>query len=163
LIHELISHPRAATDPEIRIITDRIANAPFNTAIQKVPAPERDTEYQGITLGPRVDSLTLHLFRRVIGEGQWAVGTTADTYVRCLQRAARVPYARLVLYQQWGDRDLAGVIVPTSSVLDPQQMGPRAEANLFVLYLANSGILVSGYQFSAMNTIRIPGDALWLR
>lgn len=72
-------------------------------------------------------------------------------------------HTRLILYRQWQDRDLVAVIVPTENVLALEQIGAKAEPNLFVLYLANRGILISGYQFSSMDTIRIPGDAVWLR
>ncbi|MDQ6905284.1 MAG: hypothetical protein M3176_00500 [Chloroflexota bacterium] len=163
LIHDLIAHPRTATEEETRLITDRIASAPFNPDIQRVQRYERGRKYQAITLGSQADSLTLHLFRRVMGDSQWAAGTMAEDYVQSLQRAARDSRNRLVLYRQWYDRDLAAVIVPTGNVLAPKQIGTKPEPNLLVLYLANRGILISGYQFSSMDTIRIPGDALWLR
>ncbi len=163
LIHDLIARPRSATDQEIRLITERIAGAPFNTDIQRVQRDERGRTYQGVTLGAQADSLTLHLFRRVMEDSQWAAGTTADEYVQSLQRAARTAHNRLVIYRHWQDRDLAAVIVPTTNVLAPEQIGAKAEPNLFVLYLANRGIIISGYQCSSMETIRIPGDALWLR
>lgn len=163
LIHDLIAHPRAATEEEIRLITERMASAPFNTDIQRVPRDERGRTYQKITLGARAGSLSLHLFRRVMEDNQWVVGTTAEAYVQSLQRAARDTRNRLVLYRHWQARDLAAVIVPTTNALFPEQLGTKAEPNLFVLYLAHRGILISGYQFSSMETIRIPGDALWLR
>ena len=163
LIHNLIAHPRSAMEQEIRLIIDRIASAPFNTDIQRVQRDERGRTYQAITLGVQADSLTLHLFRRVVEDSQWAAGTTAEAFVQSLQRAARDAHNRVALYRHWQNRDLAAVIVPTENVLTPEQMGPAAEPNLLILYLANRGILISGYQFSSMDTIHIPGDALWLR
>jgi len=163
LIHDLIAHPRAATEEEIRLITVRIASTPFNRDIQRVQRDERGRTYQAITLGAQADSLTLHLFRRVVGDSQWAVDTTAEGYVQSLRRAARDTRNRLILYRQWQNRNLAAIIVPTENALTLAQMGTKAEPNLFVLYLANRGILISGYQFSSMDTIRIPGDAVWLR
>ncbi|MDQ2787108.1 MAG: hypothetical protein M3Y58_19125 [Chloroflexota bacterium] len=163
LIHDLIAHPRAATEQEIRLITERIASAPFSTEMQDVPVRDRGRSYLGITLGLHADSLTLHLVRRVIGYEQWAIGTTADAYVGSLRQAVRDPNARLALYQQWGMRDTAVAIAPTRRVLETEQLGSDAEANIIVVYNATRGILISGYQFSAMDTIHIPGDALWLR
>lgn len=163
LIHELIARPRAVTGEEIRLITERIASAPFSTEIQDVPVRDRGRSYLGITLGLRADSLTLHLVRRVIGDEQWAIGTTADAYVGSLRRAIRDPNAHLALYRQWGMRDMAVAIAPTHRVLEPEQLGPDAEANILVVYNATRGILTSGYQFSMMDAVHIPGDALWLR
>lgn len=163
LIHDLIAHPRAATVEEIRLITERIASAPFNTEIQNVPSRERGQTYRGVRLGKRAASLTLHLVRRVVDDEQWAVGTTADAYVESLRRAIRDPHAHLALYRQWGMRDMAAIIAPTRNALGPEQVGPEAEANIIVVYNATRGILTSGYQFSTMDRVYISGDALWLR
>lgn len=163
LIHDLITHPRSANEQEIRLIIDRIASAPFNTEIQDVPVRDRGRSYLGITLGLHAESLMLHLIRRVTGDEQRAIGTTADAYVGSLRRAIRDPNARLALYQQWGMRDMAVAIAPTRGTLEPEQLGPDAEENIIVVYNATRGILTSGYQFSTMDTIHIPGDALWLR
>jgi hypothetical protein len=163
LIHELIVHPRPATERELQLITDRIASAPFNRDIQNVPARVRGWKYLGVTIGRNADSLFLHLVRRVIGDEQWAVGTTVDEYVESLRRAVRDPMARLALYRQWGARHMAVVIAPTGNVLGPERVGPDAQANIIVIYNATRGILISGYQFSTMDKIHIPGDAIWLR
>jgi hypothetical protein len=162
LIRELIARPRSATEKDVRLIADRVADAPFSMEIQEIPPRERERTYQGITLGKYADSLTRHLFRRIYEE-QWATGTTADAYVRSLHRAVCEPSARIALYQRWGSRDTVAFIVPTRDVLKPRQIGAKAEPNLLVVYEANRGILISGYQFSSMATIRIPGDAIWLR
>ncbi|MGI8691089.1 MAG: hypothetical protein ACR2M3_21115 [Thermomicrobiales bacterium] len=163
LIHDLIAHPRAATDEEIRLITDRIATAPFNPAIQKVSIANRRFAYQGATPGRQTDSLTLHLIQRVMRDRQWAMGTTAMDYLRSLHAAARSESVQIALYRQWEERDIAVIIARTRTVLGEQQLGARSETNLIVVYRADRGILVSGYQFSTMDEIAIPDDALWLK
>ncbi len=163
LIHDLIAHPRAATAEESQQIIERIASAPFDMEMQRVPRALRGLTYQGITLGTETDALTIHLFKRVLADEQWAVGTDAAAYLETLRTAAGTPQARLVLYRHWGTRDIAAVIARTDRCIAPEQLGAKREANLIVLYEANRGILLSGYQFSAMETVRIPRDALWLR
>ncbi len=72
LIRDLIAHPCAATTEEIRRITDRIANAPFNKDIQRVPREMRGLTLRGTTLDIQAGSLTVHLFKRVLIERQWS-------------------------------------------------------------------------------------------
>jgi hypothetical protein len=163
LIQELIARPRTATADEIGQIINRIASAPFDTEMQRVPRALRGLTYQGITLGAEADALTIHLFKRVLADEQWAVGTDATAYLETLRAAVHTPLARLVLYRQWDTRDIAAVITRTGESVDPDRLGAKAEAYLIVLYEANRGILLSGYQFSTMEAIRIPRDALWLR
>lgn len=141
----------------------RIATAPFNMDIQNPHPVERTLTHQGNALGARVDSLTLHLVRRVEAEKQWAVGTTAGEYVGHLHQAAQEDSGHIALFRQWGIRDIVAIIVPTHRVLEMRQRGPKWEPNLVVLYRADRGMLISGYQFSTMDAIHIPDDALWLR
>jgi len=162
LIHDLIAHPRPATEEEIRQIADRIASAPFSTESQRVPVLERGFTYRGVQFGTLEDSLTLHFVHHVIMEAQWAEGTTVEAYVRSLHRAAHAPQARIALYRQWGERDIAAIIVPTQDVLDPREAGRGSLPNLLVVYRADRGMLVSGYQFSTIDMVRIPRTALWL-
>jgi hypothetical protein len=163
LIHDLIAHPRTVTEEEIRLITDRIASAPFNSAIQKVSVADRGFNYQGIIPGRQTDSLTLHLIQRVIKDRHWAIGTTAVEYLRSLHAAARSESVQIALYRQWEERDIAVVIARTRTVLNEHQLGPKSETNLIVVYRADRGILITGYQFSTMDEINIPDDALWLK
>jgi hypothetical protein len=163
LMHELIARPRAATADEVKQIIDRIATAPFNTDIQRVPPRERSFHYAGKPLGMYSDSLTLHLVRHVHKDRQWARGTTSGEYVDILHAAARDSQAKIALHQQWGTRDVAAVIAPTRMVCDATLLGPKSLPNLLVVYAANRGILITGYQFSTMDAIAIPGDAQWLK
>lgn len=163
LIHELITRPRPATEQEIRLITGRIADAPFNRDLQKVPVPLRGLDYRGGALGTQMTSLVLHFIQHVEIEKQWATGTTIDGYIESLHRVAREPEAQIALYRQWGTRDIAVIIMPTKKVLNSRQMGSGTLPNLLVVYRADRGMLVSGYQFSTTDDVRIPKDAVWLK
>jgi hypothetical protein len=163
LIRDLIAHPRSATEQEIQLITDRIADAPFNRDLQKVPVPLRGLDYRGGSLGTQLTSVVLHFIQHVEIEKQWAPSTTIEAYIESLHRTARVPEAQIALYRQWGTRDIAAIIVPTEKVLDSRQMGSGTLPNLLVVYGADRGMLVSGYQFRTMDNVRIPKDAVWLK
>ena len=138
-----------------------MASAPFNTAVVRVQVADRGASYQGQTLGARADSLTYHLTKRVVIERQWAEGTTAAQYLEDLRRAVRDPAARLAVYERRGDQ-VAATITPTRRVLPPRRLGPRPLPNLLVVYSAVRGIMVTGYQFSALENTGIPEGVRWL-
>ena len=54
-----------ATPTEIIDIIDRMATAPFDPAIARVPLAERGLTYGGHTLGAQEPSLRYYLFKRV--------------------------------------------------------------------------------------------------
>jgi hypothetical protein len=148
---------------KFRLITGQIADAPFNRALQKVPVPLRGLAYRGGALGTQTTSLVLHFIQHVQVEKQWAADTTIDEYIESLRRVAREPEAQIALYRLWGTRDIAVIIVPTREVLNRRQMGSGTLPKLLVVYRADRGMLVSGYQFSTMDNVRIPKDAAWLK
>ena len=161
LIRELIQTGRAATAAEIGEILDRMATAAFNPDLRAVPTRDRGHSYQGQTLGTRADSLTYHLIKRVVIEEQWAHGTTASDYVGHLHAAARAA-ARLCAYS-YGAGAIAATLSPTSQVVPAARLGPRLQALVLVIYSANLGRLVTGYQVSSVQATSIPTGALWLR
>lgn len=162
LIRELIDTRRPATPDEIRQIVDRMAAVPFGSGQIPVPRKYRGLIYLGYTLGSSDDALVLHLTQRVVAEGQWVVGTSAGEYVGDLRRAVRAPSARLAVYLRRGGH-VATVVCRTADVVSPERLGPGTLPWLIVVYSADRGILVSGYQFSSFATVSIPEDALWLR
>ena len=97
--------------------------------------------------------------QRVIGDDQWAVGTTEAEYLADLRRAVRTAGSRLVTYSARGGA-LAASFGPNT--VPASRRGASAEPWLFVVYSADRGILISGYQASSLQAVRIPGDALWL-
>lgn len=162
LIRELIQTARAATPDEIERIIERVATAPFDTRIVRVRVAARGVRYRGQTLGARADSLTFHLMKRVVLDRQWVDGTSADDYVDDLRRAVRDPVARITVYERHGGA-VAATVTPTEQILPPERRGPVAQPHLAVFYSADRGIIVSGYQFSALDQTSIPQEARWLR
>lgn len=162
LIRELIAAGRDASEAEVARIIERMATARFSEEIRSVKPEERGISYQGVTLGRRVDSLTYHLIKRVVIERQWADGTTARQYVTELHTATREPGALLAVYDRRGG-SLAATITPTANVLPPTRRGARPLPFLLVIYSADRGIIVTGYQFSTFAEANIPEEVRWLK
>lgn len=135
LIRELIATGRDASPEEIAQIIERVATAPFNPDVHPIRVVERGTTYAGETLGPRAKSLTFHLIKRVVIEDQWADGTTAAQYLADVRAAVREPSGRL----------------------------KKTFHSLLVIYSADRGIIVTGYQFSSFAETSIPEEARWLK
>lgn len=162
LIRALIQTGRRATLDEVEQIVERMATAPFEPRQRRVPVVERGLSYQGRTLRAREESLFYHLVKRVLVNEQWADGTTADEYLTDLRQAVRSSDAHLLLYRARGGH-MAVLIAPTAAILPVMRQGARMLPNLLVVYSADRGIIVSGYQFSALSGIRIPQEAQWLK
>ena len=116
--------------------------------------------YQGLTLGARAPALTYHLMKRVVGDRQWAKGKTADEYLSDLHGAAQAPDARIALYRRRGGH-LASVIA--ANRIAPWRLGSEAAMWLLVVFSADRGTIITGYQTSSDVPLNIPEDALWLR
>jgi hypothetical protein len=162
LIREIIDVPRPATDAEVQRIVERVASAPFNPTVVRVPGRERGATYAGHTLGTRESSLVYHLVKRVAIERQWAEGTTASDYLDDLRRAVRSAAARLALFADRGDHIVA-VVTPTASVVPAHRRGTEWQPNVLVVYSADRGMIRTGYQFSSLQAVDIPTEAQWLR
>jgi hypothetical protein len=160
LIRALISTDRSATTEEIEQILEHLATAAFTTQTVRVPVKHRGLSYEGRVLGAREDSLFYHLVKRVLVEEQWAAGTTATEYLGDLRQAARSPQIQLVVYQRGGGH-LAAVLAPTT--VAPARQGAQPQPYIYLLYSADRGILITGYQASGLAEIHLPGDARWLR
>lgn len=139
-----------------------MATAPFEPRDVRVRQTERGLVYEGRTLAARAGSLTVHLIRRVVVEGQWAFGTTADDYLADLGLAICSPDARLVVYARRGGY-LAATLTPTDRVVPALRRGPQTLPELLVVYAADRGIKVSGYQVSELAATGIPEEAVWLK
>lgn len=162
LIRELIRTGRAASPNQIEQIVGRVATAPFNPSVVSVPTRYRGFAYLGRLLGSREDAVFLHLTQRVIAEGQWAIGTTPAQYLDHLRRAVRWPAARLAVYPRRGGA-IAAVVNRTADVVPSQRLGAGALPWLIVVYSADRGILVTGYQFSTFDEVSMPEEARWLK
>lgn len=160
LIRNLISTGREATPEEIGQVIERMASAPFDRRDLPVPPPLRGLRYQDRELGARADALFRHLVQRVVDEGQWAVGTNAAQYVGDLRQAVRHPASRLAVYERRGGNVAA---VFASNEVPNDRRGHNAEAHIFVVYSADRGRIVSGYQVSNLDRVSIPEDTRWLK
>ena len=161
LIRGRIQTRRNVEQHDIERILDRIATAPFDPRVVRVPTEERGLTYGFRRLLPWDDSLFAHLVRRVVLDQAWAIGTTADEYLRDLHHAARLSSIGLVIYSRRGG-SIAGILAPTRFALRAARLGPGSLPELFVVYSADRGAIVSGYQVSSRDELAIPGDAQWL-
>lgn len=159
LIRAIIRTGRQATPTEVQQILRHIAGAPFDPRVIAVPSNRRGLTYQGRTLGGYEDALFVHLVQRVVVDEQWADGTTEQEYLDDLHAAAGDPGAQLVLYQRRGGA-IAAIFAP--NVVPAHRWGRHAEPWLFVVYAADHGTIISGYQVSGLQTLSIPGGAQWL-
>ncbi len=162
LIRELIQTGRPATSEEIDQIVERMATAPFDRRAVPVPRRLRGLTYRGRALGQREDSLTLHLFKRVVDEQQWAVGTTAAVYLNDLRRGVRSPAARLAIYERRGGI-IAVSVIATSGAVPASRLAGNSLPNLIVVYSLDRSIILSGYQFSTLEQTGVPEEVRWLR
>lgn len=162
LIRQLIQTRRVPTSAEITQILSHVATAVFGSRPVNVPRRDRGLSYQGITLGAQASPLEYHLVKRVAApnEQQWAIGTTAAEYLDDLRRATQAPSVRLALYVR--DRQhIAAIIALTEDVVPLVRRGTNWHPNLLVVYSADRGRIVTGYQFSRIEALDIPGDVQW--
>jgi hypothetical protein len=112
-------------------------------------------------LGRRASSITAHLVKRVLVEHRWAFGTTAHRDLDDLRRAARLTSVRLALYERRGGSAVV-LLAATEDVLPPERRGHQSLPLFVVVYSADRGIIVSGYQASELAAIAFPGVVQWL-
>lgn len=162
LIRELIQTRRNVGAGEIERIIERVATSPFDPRVLPVPGRLRGLTYRGRPLGDRSPTLTTHLVQRVVADGQGADGATEAVYLAGLRLAVQEPLARLLVYPRRGGH-IAATLTATDQVVPLERRGPRPLPLLYVVYSADRGIIISGYQASSLLTLSIPGDTLWLR
>jgi hypothetical protein len=161
LIRELIRTRRAATSEEITQIVERIATAPFDPRMQRVKTTERGVRYGDYQLRRDTPSLIYHLVKRVVMERQWAEGTSTEQYLGDLRRAVRMPSAHLGLFQRRGG-SMAATVSLTRLVVPRERRTPRSLPRLLVVFSADRGCIVSGYQVTGLATIALPKEVVWL-
>lgn len=158
----MIRTGRAATPEEIAQIVEQIAAAPFNPTEVRVRPVHRRFRHLDRSLSARESSLTYHLALRVVAERQWPHGTTASECLADLRRSVRLDSARLAVYERRGGH-IAIAVTPTEDILSRAQRGTKYLPNLLVVYSADRGIILSGYQFSDLASTGVPKEAQWLR
>jgi hypothetical protein len=116
--------------------------------LSRVPINLRELLAQkGISLPVRLSSLERHLFKRIYDEQQWPIGTTAEGYVRDLQKAVVHPHVQIWTYRYFGQL-FAGFLAPShvQNVIKP-------EPYIFVAYSPEYQTLTTGYQASGSHRI----------
>jgi hypothetical protein len=161
LIRLLIETERPVTGGEVDQIRERVAVASFGAEPVVVKPARRGMSYLGRTLAGRDDPLFVHLVERVLRDRQWVEGTTAHEYVDHLQRAVRSPASQLAIYRRRGGAIVAA-LHRTVDVIPADRLGQDNLPVLVVIYSADRGILVTGYQASSLEAVSIPEDARWL-
>lgn len=73
-----------------------------------------------------------------------------------------MPEAQLIVYAERGGT-IAATVAPTAVIVPIARQGSRALPNFLVVYSADRGNLVTGYQFSTLDEACVPREALWLR
>lgn len=139
-----------------------MASAPFSQEMRRVRMADRGLSYLGSTLQRDAPSLLYHLVKRVLVEEQWATGTTSAEYLADIRHAVEWPGAGVQVYRRWNE-NFAATITPTIEIVPPERRGPQWRPNLFVVYSADESAIVTGYMFSTLAHINVPGDVLWLR
>lgn len=161
LIRRIASGSYRPSAGEVKQILEKIAAAPFDPKQAPVPPPLVGTSYLDFDLGDHAPAAIVHLIQRVIGDEQWRRGTTLSQYLDDLQAAVRSRDARLAIYWRRGGA-IAATLTPTGAVVPPGRLGDDTLPALFVVYSADRGIILSGYQVSGLETVGIPEDVIWL-
>jgi hypothetical protein len=161
LIRQIIAGVYRPSESDIDQVIERIATAPFDERPFRVPPELIATTEFGLSLGVREPSLIIHYARRLLEE-QWTVATTVAEYLADLREAVRGSDSRLGLYLRRGG-NLAVSIRSTALTVPTERRGVDAQPSILVIYSADRGVIVSGYRFSELSTVAIPGDATWLK
>jgi hypothetical protein len=103
---------------------------------------------------------TGHLAKR-IRDKQWIEETTEQDYLDDLRQAVRDDDAHLVVYRRRGG-NLAAVLTETTRIIEGHRLGANWDPLFFVVYSADPGIILSGYQANSLNPIALPEDVRWL-
>lgn len=160
LIRELLTTGRAATAAEIGAIVERVATAPFHHDTRKIPAGLRGLRVHGRALAEREDSLIAHLAQRVLLDEQWAASVTPVEFMEDLRAAVTDTATRIVIYDRRGG-PIAGFFA--RNAVPTLRRGARPLPWLYVVYAADRGSIISGYQTTSLSEIAIPRGATWLK
>ncbi|MCL5957850.1 MAG: hypothetical protein M1358_00785 [Chloroflexi bacterium] len=160
LIKAFLNPKRDPTEEEVRKILNHVAKAPFRSTMTSVKKEIQGQVFLGQKLRPKEPSITAHLAKRVLAEGQWSRDTTLDQYLADLRSVLDDPKLRKAVYQSKDGRTLLGLL--GQNRLPRERLGDSSESFIWVLYSADYGTIVSGYQVSGVNRITLPKDVRWL-
>ena len=159
LIRELISTNRAVVAADGRRILEHVASSPFDPRERPVPAVLHEA-FRGDAAADQAASLLIHLQQRILLDQQWSPATSPREYLQDLRTAIRRHDARLLVYRRRGGH-VAGVFAPTHVPLS--RRGQNTLPWTYVVYSADRGMLVTGYQVSGIEEVRLPEHVRWLK
>jgi hypothetical protein len=159
LIRALVRRERAPIKSDIERIRVRLGIAPFNEQSIRVPIGQRGLTYLGRTVQARDESAFVHLVRRVVLDRQWANGTSIDEYVADLRQLVALSDTMFVIYDR-GQGPIVGAFGPNR--IPVARRGDMYQPYLYVVYSADRGSIITGYQVSGLNVIDVSDDPLWL-
>lgn len=161
LVRDLIRLRRTPTLDDRQRVIERLQTTPFNPRIAPIRPEDRGLRAAGVELNEPTDELSYHLVVRIAGDRQWTATTDRDSYLADLRRAAGIEHADIALsYLRGGNIVLAAA--PTHEAVPESRRGPGSLPLTVVVYSADRGLLLTGYQASSLDKIRIAEDALWL-
>jgi hypothetical protein len=160
-IRRIVAGEQVATGTDIEQIIERMASVPFIPDLVSVPRTLRRISVAELGARDIVPSLTLHLVRR-IAEKQWTSNANEVTYLADLRRGIRHRSARLAVYNRRGGT-IALSVSQTNDVLANEARGVESLPMFAVVYSADRGMIITGYQASSLEAITIPEDARWLK
>lgn len=112
----------------------------------------------GEALEDRASSLRVHLAQRIF-EGQWHPGTSADQYLADLRSAVIQDDTRIAVYERQGGAIAAALATNT---IPADRLGEQRQQYLFIVYSAERGTIITGYQTEGMSELSIPETVRWL-
>jgi len=160
LVRAIIDSGRRASQVEVEAIRQRLRSAPFSTRTIRVPPALRTGPSAASALGPSNNALAVHVAQRISLDRQWAT-TSPELFLEDLRASVEAVSTRMVLYRDRGGA-IALAIAATADVIPPPRLGAGAQALLVMVYSADRGTIVSGYQASSLARIRIGENAIWL-
>jgi hypothetical protein len=145
---------------DLERVVEHVRKAEFASHRVRVASRIVGQEFQGSVLMKKEKSLLAHLAKRVLADDQWSANTSAGDYVRHLREAAADPDAKVVVYER-GNRRFAGFYVPNK--IPKSFLGSEADSHVWVVYDADHGKIVSGYQVESLDKVDTGKRTIWLR
>jgi len=160
LIRELVGTKKTLSDKQWERVFDHVSQAGFATRQVAVEKELHGVIFQGQPLKARAGSLRAHLAKRVLLEGQWAEGTTAEQYLTDLKSVINAPDLQKAVYRSKDGQIVLGLL--GRNRLPPERMGKNPKQFLWVIYSTDYGTITSGYQVSGIEWIRVPEGVRWM-
>jgi hypothetical protein len=160
LIREWLNPKRMPTEAEIKRVLAHVARAPFSTRPVAVDKSIRGQVFQGRKLGDREPSIIAHFAKRVLINRQWTGDVTPAEFVDHLHFAFLEQSAKRAVYVGHDQRTYFSVLAPNTIPSD--RLGSDSQPFLWVVYTADYGTIVTGYQVPGIEEITLPAKVRWL-